>query len=256
VENLRSEQVRLLFRLAGEVGEIADPEARDRHLSLGLCAIVRAQVVAHAEVREFRSGGRAWVSAVRDHGWATESDRQGVVAAWVREGAAVDPAVSAFASAFAEGRQVVRRDQVVDDRRWYESEFVADCLSLARIDHGVYSAVGRPGPDTIHGLACFRPAGDRPFTDEDSNLIHLVHDQWSWFCRDRRRVDALPKLRLRPRERQALDLLLEGMSEKEAADRMAVSPHTLHQYVKALYRAYGVSSRAQLLAVCLRDSLP
>jgi DNA-binding CsgD family transcriptional regulator len=254
VGNLRSEQVRRLLRLAGEVGELADAEVRDHHLSVGLCAIVRAQVVAHAEVREFRSGGRAWVSAVRDHGWATESDRLGVVAAWVREGAAVDPAVSAFAGAFAEGRCVVRRDEVVDDRRWYESEFVADCLSLARLDHGVYSAIGRPGPGAIHGLACFRPAGDRPFSDEDCHLIHLVHEQWSWLCRDRKRAEALPSLR--PREREALDLLLQGLSEKEAADRMVVSPHTLHQYVKSLYRAYGVSSRAQLLAVCLGDSLP
>jgi DNA-binding CsgD family transcriptional regulator len=254
VGSLGSEQVRLLLRLGGEVGEISDPEARDRHLSLGLCAIVHAQVAAHAEVREFRSGGRSWVSAVRDHGWASESDRQGVVAAWVREGASVDPAVSAFASAFAEGRSVVRRDEVVDDRRWYESEFVADYLSLARIDHGVYSAIGRPGPDSIHGLACFRPAGDRPFSDEECHLIHLVHEQWSWLCRDRKRVKVPPGLR--PRERETLQLLLQGMSEKEAADRMAVSPHTLHQYVKTLYRAYGVSSRAQLLAVCLGKPIP
>lgn len=57
---------------------------------------------------------------------------------------------------------------------------------------------------------------------------------------------------LSPRQRDTLDCLLEGMSEKEVAKRLGVSPHTVHVYVKALHRAFAVRSRAELLTRCLR----
>lgn len=52
-----------------------------------------------------------------------------------------------------------------------------------------------------------------------------------------------------PRMRQTLDRLLSGDSEKEIAARFGRSPHTVHVYVKRLYRRYGVSSRGELFAL-------
>jgi len=52
---------------------------------------------------------------------------------------------------------------------------------------------------------------------------------------------------LSPRERQTLAELLTGAKEKEIAQRMGVSPHTAHQYVKAVYRRYAVASRMELV---------
>ena len=40
-------------------------------------------------------------------------------------------------------------------------------------------------------------------------------------------------------KRGEVELLLAGRSEKEVADVMGISPHTVHQYVKLLYREYG-----------------
>ena len=57
-----------------------------------------------------------------------------------------------------------------------------------------------------------------------------------------------PPPALSPREREVLDVLLRGHSEKLAADRLGLSSHTVHQYVKRLFRAFGVSSRAELMA--------
>jgi DNA-binding NarL/FixJ family response regulator len=48
--------------------------------------------------------------------------------------------------------------------------------------------------------------------------------------------------------RQTLRRLLSGDCEKQIALRLGVSPNTVHVYVKAIYRAYGVSSRGELLA--------
>jgi DNA-binding CsgD family transcriptional regulator len=53
---------------------------------------------------------------------------------------------------------------------------------------------------------------------------------------------------LSPRLRQTLQSLLKGVSEKQVAQRLGLSQHTVHVYVKKLYRRYGVSSRGELLA--------
>ncbi len=53
---------------------------------------------------------------------------------------------------------------------------------------------------------------------------------------------------LSPRMEQTLRHLLDGSSEKEVARKLSLSRHTVHVYVKALYRRFAVSSRAELLA--------
>jgi DNA-binding NarL/FixJ family response regulator len=53
---------------------------------------------------------------------------------------------------------------------------------------------------------------------------------------------------LSPRQEQTLHLLLKGDSEKQVARKLELSKHTVHVYVKELYRRFEVSSRAELLA--------
>lgn len=56
---------------------------------------------------------------------------------------------------------------------------------------------------------------------------------------------------LTPRERDVLELLVEGMSVREISDELTRSPHTVHDYVKSLYRKLGASSRGELVALAL-----
>ena len=60
----------------------------------------------------------------------------------------------------------------------------------------------------------------------------------------RRQPATLPFLTTRQRE--VLDLMLAGLTERQAALHLRLSPHTIHNHVKKIYRAYGVSSRIQL----------
>jgi DNA-binding CsgD family transcriptional regulator len=46
--------------------------------------------------------------------------------------------------------------------------------------------------------------------------------------------------------------MLVGDSEKQVAGHLGVSPHTVHVYVKGLYRHYEVNSRGELLAKFVR----
>lgn len=59
------------------------------------------------------------------------------------------------------------------------------------------------------------------------------------------------------RHAQTLERLLAGDSEKQIALHLKLSQHTVHVYVKALYKRYGVNSRGELLARFLaRDPAP
>nr|WP_253816396.1 helix-turn-helix transcriptional regulator [Myxococcus xanthus] len=61
---------------------------------------------------------------------------------------------------------------------------------------------------------------------------------------------------LAPRERQTLELLLQGLGDKQIAARLGISRFTVNQYTKTLYRRFGVQSRAALIAqVFARDKL-
>jgi DNA-binding NarL/FixJ family response regulator len=101
-----------------------------------------------------------------------------------------------------------------------------------------------------------RPWGDRPFTEEESNLAHLFHEECSFVYASLEAPAEPPSPVVRAlsrREKQTLEALLAGASEKQIAAKLALSPHTVHQYVKAIYRAFAVQSRGELLAKVLRE---
>ena len=60
------------------------------------------------------------------------------------------------------------------------------------------------------------------------------------------------KVAMSPRLRQTLDLLLAGDGEKQIAGKLGLSRHTEHDYVKGVYRLFGVNTRAELLARWVR----
>jgi len=55
--------------------------------------------------------------------------------------------------------------------------------------------------------------------------------------------------RLTPTERRVLHYLQSGITEREIANQMHRSPHTIHVHVKNIYRKLDVSSRRELLDV-------
>jgi DNA-binding NarL/FixJ family response regulator len=57
---------------------------------------------------------------------------------------------------------------------------------------------------------------------------------------------------LTPRERQTLELLAEGYLYKEIADKLGVSPGTVHQFSKQIYEKLHVHSRTEAVVKFLR----
>jgi DNA-binding CsgD family transcriptional regulator len=116
-----------------------------------------------------------------------------------------------------------------------------------------------------HRMLLYRSNQFKTFSDEDAQLTAAL---WR-SCTASKKIApsrSIPKdidpQRLSPRVRQVLQYILQGFAEKQIAHHLGISGHTVHVYVKNLYRQVGVSSRSELILHFLhtqvesRDSKP
>jgi DNA-binding NarL/FixJ family response regulator len=62
-------------------------------------------------------------------------------------------------------------------------------------------------------------------------------------------------LSLTPRERQIMELVAEGMANRDIAERLFLTETTVKSYLRTLYRRLSVSDRAQAVAYVIRAGL-
>ena len=248
--NLAADDVRALLRLCGELRELgADPAAWRDHLTLAFERLCAASVAMVGELRvkphSAGSGGRCADAVALLHA----ADR-GVAAdrrarfyddvIWIDH--ASDPTLDAvlplYGTAFTRARS-----QLVADDGWYRSP-CAERLRAHDCDDFLFSMAPVPRLGVISSIETFRPWGGRRFSDRERLILQLLHEELArdWIA------DAGSGVRLTPRQRQVLELLRAGLSEKEIAGRLDISDHTAHDHVKAVYRAAQVRSRGELLA--------
>lgn len=71
------------------------------------------------------------------------------------------------------------------------------------------------------------------------------------------RVDAFSAAHgLSPREQEVVERLLLGMKTTEMADDLGISPHTVRDHLKHLYRKTNTGSRSELLGLLSREQPP
>jgi DNA-binding CsgD family transcriptional regulator/GAF domain-containing protein len=91
----------------------------------------------------------------------------------------------------------------------------------------------------LHGHS--RPVG----RDGDALITVLELEREAWEIPERTLVA------LTPREREVALRVVDGMSDRQIAERLAHSPHTVRQYVKRTYRKLEVDSRVALTRLLL-----
>ena len=64
-----------------------------------------------------------------------------------------------------------------------------------------------------------------------------------------------PPVLLTPREIEVLIALGDGLSNKETARRLAISPHTVKFHIESLFKKLGASSRAEAVAKGLKRQI-
>jgi DNA-binding CsgD family transcriptional regulator len=159
----------------------------------------------------------------------------------------VDVAAMALVAVDPRGTLCRRRRELVPDRGWYRSPFVGEYRRRWRLDDSIYggtqSAIGN-----YAGIGLFRAWGKRPFSDEDVQIAELFAEG----CRGTVFRSACEPVKLSPRLHDTLRCLLAGDSAKQIASKLDLSIHTVGEYVKAVYRAHHVNSRAELMARVFR----
>lgn len=122
------------------------------------------------------------------------------------------------------------------------------------LEVGLALYVGLPVNDEAASwFGLFREAGQRPFGIREREAVAGV-------LRGTRRFNRhlllshgllLAESPLTPAERRVLKHLLGGLSEKQIAAEVEQSFHTTHEYVRYIYRKFGVKNRATLMALWL-----
>jgi DNA-binding CsgD family transcriptional regulator len=153
-----------------------------------------------------------------------------------------------------------RRQDLIEDDAWRADPHVRTYRQPAGLDDVLLSLARLPDkPSDAYAFAIlvFRAAGaPERFSVRDRTLLDAAHAGLAWMYREEAaRNPDLPD-DLPPRLRQTLKHLLTGDSERQIARKMQLSPHTVHDYVKALYTRFAVSSRQELIAWWVRRGHP
>ncbi|TAK64177.1 MAG: LuxR family transcriptional regulator [Methylobacter sp.] len=153
-----------------------------------------------------------------------------------------------------DGAGVFRANRLRDlvGPEWFESPYYRLYYqSLGKADAvWVASPVNQ---DTESWFGIYRGPDQPPFTEADRDQVAYALRSLKWFHRQLMLSHGLlvAKNPLTPAERRVLHLLLTGLSEKRIAEQLERSYHTAHEQVTSIYRKFGVSNRAALMALWL-----
>jgi DNA-binding CsgD family transcriptional regulator len=103
-------------------------------------------------------------------------------------------------------------------------------------------------PNYLLTLAFARRA--QQFNQRESFLLRHLHKSGIFGAMSKQKITIHAK-DLSQRLREVLGGLLHGQAEKQIAGDLRLSLHTVHGYVKAVYRRYGVNTRGELLSLLI-----
>ena len=238
---LKLSDVRKAFRLVGDIRELgADPQRWRPHMVLALRKLVNAEVVVSSEIhfRRLKTTGRM---KLYDIGWGSNPDGS----VWKIHTEREDEEPGNFR--LASSATPLDHDGTDDA--------VAELVPVRPVEkvHGgrylILSQYALPHAGVVDQLGLHRTWNQPPFSPEEHKLVRLFHVELGrLWKKDAIRRAKDPTSALPPRLTQTLNELLAGSSEKQIAQKLELSQHTVHNYVKALHQRFGVSSRGELLA--------
>jgi DNA-binding CsgD family transcriptional regulator len=135
---------------------------------------------------------------------------------------------------------------------WFKSPFYKNIYAQRKFYDIAY--VSFPMNNDAESMFSFNRIGvSRAFSEKDIELLSYALRGIKWFHRQILLSHGLMSATspLLPSERKVLNLLLTEASEKEMVARLRLTPATTHQYVKGIFRKFGVSGRSGLASLWL-----
>lgn len=140
---------------------------------------------------------------------------------------------------------------------WYDSPYYRFAYVARRIRDAVF--VGCPVNRDAECMFGFHRTGSGPrFTRQDRAVLGHALRSLRWFHRQLLLEHGLlvASSPLTGTERTVVGKLMTGMSERSIARMLGMAPATTHNHVTRIYRKFGVTSRAGLMALWLGRSSP
>ena len=211
----------------------------------------------------FEMADHAGVTADRlltanDTGWESAGERRTLVPGLADQPLRYSPLWAAFSDAMgvrghAIGELTAQQRRVIATPVWHSSQMYDRHVRPTLLGEAMLSAVWVPRLESWSVWSLVTDRSDPPQTRRHERLARLMHRQVApligttlstW--RDRT-VSPLTIVR-----RHVLEALLDGRSEPDIAADLSRSRSAVHEHVTALYRHFGVHSRAELAAFFLR----
>lgn len=229
------------------LGYAPDPYGWRHTLLTDLKDATGAIVALSAEVTHQWDPRQAEVRLFLDTGWP-EPRQERMFARYQTEGAnAVDP----FRAALFASRSDVTVGTIsrLVGPAYFDSDVYRDYVAATGIGDMLCCVTQVGTGDLWNIVTCLRRRTDGPFSDADIALFREVGRALRCIIGLDLSDASDPVGALTQRRRAALAAMLNGLSERAAAQALGVSPHTFHSHVRDLYDHFGVNSRAELQAL-------
>lgn len=237
-----ADDVAVMLSIAGEANELAaDETARRTHILNRLLSLIGGCSAVCTEIES--AGCWALPGSITRVGELSASQQATIDRYVSGELAALDPCVPALLRQRGEF-STIRRGDVVDDDAWFRCDHFNQVRRPLGFGEAIYAKLVTPDGRRLK-LSFHRESGDKPYDADHARLVQIFNQSLSrlYVVPSHESVAALP-----PRLRPVLRRLLAGDAEKQAAMKLGLSRHTVHEYTRALYRSFGVNSRGELLA--------
>jgi hypothetical protein len=256
-DKLRLRDLRAAYRLIGECRELGrDPMAWRRHMLDGLRQLTGAQIALYLQIDRLGTDDET-IAEPLDAGFLDDADR----ALWLhyqQENAhRDDPFHQRYYRDFTGALRTRRLESVVDAAEWRRSRHYNEYIRACRLEDRITSSVDlSPATAAAQVIVLHRSAADGYYSRRDARLVHVFHHELTGLL-GRQLVlpgETMPR-RLPMQLQHVLVCLLQGDAEKQVADRLGLSRHTVNRHVQRLHHHFAVHSRGELMHCC-RDMLP
>jgi DNA-binding CsgD family transcriptional regulator len=256
--HLRSQDWRAILRLTGECRELGDDrDTWRRHFLAQLCGLVAADLGFCPEMAGFRAARPTDLGVTV---WGFENGFNRAVQGELRDLVERDPTI--YGATLAYFQRLARddgvchsRQEIIADREWYHSTSYQVVHRSLGLDHILwcFRSLSNGEGDEFAGVMLERAIGRRGFSARDRSIVREAQAALGPLIGGPLARFAEPSpTDLAPRARQVLGCLLQGDGDKQIAAQLKLSIYTVNQYIKVIFRHFGVSSRPELLARWVR----
>jgi DNA-binding CsgD family transcriptional regulator len=246
------EALRALLDLLGDLYELRSaPSKLAARVAEGLCAVIGSDGAGAGLLLDFDQEGRGSLTIPVVAGPRSGRILRAAIAN-LSESTSAEPAVEAVRRLAPTGPVTFRRCDLVSQEEWERSAYVRALQRDAALGDVLYSGVPLP-EGRLFGVALWRERTSPMFSEAERDLVQTFQARAARVYAHAfagappdplAELDAAVPVRCR----SVLRGLMAGLADKEIAQGLGLSLHTVHEYVKDVYGALGVTGRVELLA--------